>query len=219
MRKMTLIIIAVVSLSCLAVLGMRYGKPFVARVSLTSGGPSFEVHVEKPLLARPIYEVHAAMFGSRDDELRFDHTSSGARIGAVGLDRVELGADGWHVLIETDSEGRIAPGTRLEFPLELGGRQPSLRCRPAERADGYLRATRSADSDELDGEFFAEFESCELAETGKAMDWRFPVTVRGRFVRLSPRPRRNPRRNWRVQATTASDAVAATVESSPRGAA
>ncbi len=207
MRKLILIITGVALLSCLTLLGSRHGTPFAARVSGTSGGPSFELHVEKPLLQRPIYEVPFALFGSRDDDLWFDDMSRGARIEAVGLDRLELNGDGWHVLIEVDAEGRIAAGTRLEFPLEVGGRQRSLRCRPAEGADGYLHATKSTDSDALDGEYFAEFESCEDAETGKSMDWLFPVTVRGRFAKLSPRPRRIRRPTSRCSLPASAHAI------------
>ena len=184
--KKTLVIIVGLALllACLVLLRSRSDKPVAASVSGTSQGPSFEVHVKKPLLARPFWEVPGVIFGFRDDDLRFDHTNRGAQIGSVGLDRLELSADGWHLFIETDGEGRIAQGTRLVFPLELAGTQRSLRCRPAERAAGYLRTAKRAGSDELDGQFFVEFASCENAETGKAIEWRLPLTVRGSFKGL-----------------------------------
>jgi hypothetical protein len=140
--------------------------------------------------------------------LRFNHASRGARIGSVGQNRVELFADGWDLLIETDGEGRVAPGTRLVFPMEMAEVQRTLRCRPADPAVGYLRTTPRAGSGEvdgrLDGTFLVEFAKCENAETGKILDteaggnpgdaWpSSPLTLRGRFVAPvtppSPKPK------------------------------
>ena len=42
------------------------------------------------------------------------------------------------------------------FPIALGGRQVTLRCRPADPASGYLRTTKGAGSDELDGRFLVD---------------------------------------------------------------
>jgi hypothetical protein len=121
----------------------------------------------------------------RCPQLRFDHTSRGAQIGSVGHDRLELSADGWDLFIETDGEGRVAPGTRLVFPLALGGRQVRLSCRPADRATGYLRTTTRAGSDELGGRFLVELATCKNAESGKAIEWPpAPLTVRGSFEGL-----------------------------------
>jgi hypothetical protein len=118
-------------------------------------------------------------------ELRFDHTSPGAKIGSVGHDRLELSADGWELFIETDGEGRVAPGTHLVFPTGLGGRQVRLYCRPADRATGYLRTTTRAGSDELGGRFLVELATCKNAESGKAIEWPpAPLTVRGSFEGL-----------------------------------
>ncbi len=38
-------------------------------------------------------------------ELRFDHTSNGARIGSAKHDRIEISADGWNLFIETTARG------------------------------------------------------------------------------------------------------------------
>jgi hypothetical protein len=132
--------------------------------------------------------------------LRFNHTSRGAHVGSVGHDRLELRADGWDLLIETDGEGRVAPGTRLVFPIEMAEVQRTLRCRPADRATGYLHANTRAGSDVLDGSFLVELANCVNAATGKIIDteaggnpgqaWPSePLTLRGSFKGL-PHARR-----------------------------
>jgi hypothetical protein len=177
--KISLIIIGLALLTCLVVLISRPARPVAANVSDTSRGPSFEVNVVKPLVARPLFGLIP------EEKLRFDHTSRGAMIGSVGHDRLELRADGWDIFIETDGEGGIAPGTRLLFPIELAGRQRSLRCRPADPASGYFSATTRAGSDQLDGSFQVELATCENAETGKAIEWPpAPLTVSGSFEGL-----------------------------------
>jgi hypothetical protein len=86
------------------------------------------------------------------------------------------------------------------FPIEIAEVQRTLRCRPADRATGYLHATTRAGSGELDGRFLVEFAACVNAETGKIIDteaggnpgdaWpSAPLTVRGSFVGL-PQGRR-----------------------------
>jgi len=193
--KTSLIIIALgvlVCFVCLVWLGSRPDEPdepFGASVSDTSRGPSFEVRVVMPRSALPLGGILPDALVEKLDatprELRFDHTSSGAQIGSVENDRLELRADGWDLFIETDGEGRVAPGTRLVFPLGLGGRRVRLDCRPADRATDYLRTTTRAGSDELGGRFLVELATCENAETGKAIEWPpAPLTLRGSFEGL-----------------------------------
>lgn len=142
--------------------------------------------------------IEAKLFGG---ELRFNQASRGARMGSLGYDRVELSADGWDLLVETDGEGRVAPGTRVVFPIEIAGKQYSLRCRPATSATGYLHATTRAGSDVLDGRFVVELANCENAVTGKILDteaggnpgqaWpSSPLILRGSFVGPATRPSR-----------------------------
>ena len=111
--KTSLIIIALalvacfVSLVCLVWRVSRPDEPVTPRVSDTSRGPSFEVHVERPRMDRFLggilpTKLEAKLLGG---ELRFDHASRGAKIGSVGKDRLALSADGWDLLIETDGEG------------------------------------------------------------------------------------------------------------------
>jgi hypothetical protein len=188
--KIWLIIIALGLLACLASLvwlGSRPDEADAERVLDTSRGPSFEVRVVVPRGGLPLFGILPDWFVRKHDltprELRFDHTSPGAKIGSVEHDRLELSADGWELFIETEGEGRVAPGTHLVFPTGLGGRQVRLNCRPADRATGYLSTTTRAGSDELGGRFLVELAICKNAESGKTMNWPpAALTVRGSFV-------------------------------------
>ena len=196
--KTSLIIIGLALLACLVWLISRPNEPDAASVPGTSRGASFEVNVEKPRMDRFLGGILPARFEAKlfgGSELRFDHASRGAKIGSVGHDRLELSADGWELFIETDSEGRVAPGTRLVFPIEIAEKQYTLRCRPADQAVGYLHAATRAGSDVLDGRFLVELAACVNAETGKILDteaggnpgdaWpSAPLTLRGSFAGL-----------------------------------
>src|SRR5688500_17650365 len=83
-------------------------------------------------------------------ELRFDNARPGARMGRAGHDRIELTADSWDLLIETDGEGRVTPATRLIFPIEIAEKVYKLRCRPADRANGFLHTSKLPGSGETD---------------------------------------------------------------------
>jgi hypothetical protein len=200
--KTSLIISSLALLACLVWLVSRPDERAAPSGSDMSGGQSFEVNVEKPRMDRFLFgilptKIEAKLLGG---ELRFDHASPGARIGSVGPNRLELSADGWDVLVETDGEGRVAPGTLLVFPIEIAEVKYTLRCRPADRAVGYLHATTRAGSDVLDGRFLVEIANCVNAETGKILDteaggspgqaWPSqPLTLRGSFQGLpSVRP-------------------------------
>ena len=196
--KTWLIIIALALVVCLVWLVSRPDEPGAASGSDASRVPSFELHVEKPRMDRFLggilpTKLEAKLLGG--GELRFDHASRGARIGSVGHNRLELRADGWDFLIETDGEGRITPGTHLVFPIEIAEKKWTLRCRPADRANGYLRTDTRAGSGVLDGRFLVELAACVNAETGKILDteaggnpgdaWpSSPLTVSGSFAGL-----------------------------------
>jgi hypothetical protein len=186
--KTSLIIITLALLAGLIVLGLQRDEPVASNVSDTSRGPSFEVHVEKPRLARFLFGILPTKLEEKlfkDGELQFDNASRGAKIGSVGHDRLELSADGWDLFIKTDGKGGVAPETRLVFPIKLAERQRTLRCRPADGASGYLHTTTRAGSDELDGRFLVELATCQNAETGKVIEWPpAPLTVRGSFEGL-----------------------------------
>lgn len=198
--KTSLIIIALALLVCLGLVWFvsRPNETGGPNVSGTSRGPSFEVNVEKPRMDRFLggilpTGIEAKLIGG---ELRFDHASPGAKIGSVGNDRLELRADGWDLLIETDGKGGIAPATRLVFPIEIAEKKWTLRCRPADRTVGYLNATTRTGADVLDGRFLVELANCADAETGEILDteaggnpgdaWPSqPLTLRGSFAGLT----------------------------------
>ena len=194
--KISLIIVVVVLLACLVVLVVlvsRRDQPVAANVLDTSRGPAFEVRVVVPRSGLPLGGILPDSLVRRLDgtprELGFDYTSRGAQIVSVELDRLELRADGWDLFIETDGEGRVGQGTRLVFPLGLGGRQLRLSCRPADQASGYLSTTKRADSDELGGRFLVELATCNNVESGKTINWPpAPLTVSGSFVGPATRP-------------------------------
>jgi hypothetical protein len=193
MRRLRILLViagVILLLVCLKLLRLRQTKPIPASVSQTSQSierPSFAVQVEKPMLNRPPWEIPAAILGSRDRELSIDQTSPGAKIASVAPDRLELTADGgWDVSIETDGEGRVAPRTRIVFPIELGGRHVKLDCRAADRPVGYFRTSAPADADQLDGTFFIEVPNCKNVESGKTVAWPArPLKIRGSFAGLA----------------------------------
>lgn len=204
-RKTLLIIIALVLLVCLPVvvwLLLRPDEPDVASLASTSQGrPAFTVTVEKPRMDRFLGGILPTKLEEKligGGELRFNQASRGARIGNAGSDRIELGADGWDLLIQTDRAGQVAPGTRLVFPIEIAEKEWTLRCRPADQTVGYLQVSTRPGSDVLDGRFLIELAKCEDAQTGEILDteaggspgqaWpSSPLTLRGSFAGLPPR--------------------------------
>ena len=186
--KKTLLIIGGLALLvvCVLVLRLRRDKPVAANVSDTSGGPAFEVRVETPLFNRPPWEIPGVILGYSDRGPWFNQASPGAKVGNVAPDRLELSADGgWALSLETDSDGQIAPGTHLVFPIELGRRPMKFDCRPADHAVGYFSTSRRADSGEIDGSFFLELTTCKNAQSGKTAQWPArPLKVRGSFKGL-----------------------------------
>ena len=191
--KTSLIVVALALVACILCIVWLVSRPdeadetFAENVSNMAQGPSFEVRVIVPRLGRPfaglLPDWVVGKFDGTPGELRFNHSNSGAQIGSVGPDRVEFRADGWDLLIRTDSDGRVSPETRLVFPLALGGRHVRLNCRPTDPADGFLNVTTRAGSNELAGRFVVELATCKNAESGKAIEWPpAPLTVRGNFV-------------------------------------
>jgi hypothetical protein len=164
--------------------------PAAAGNAATSRGPSFEVRVFPPRGGLPLFGILPDWFVTRLDgtphELGFGPASPGAAIGRVAPDRLELRADGWDLSLQTDRQGRIAPGTRLVFPLGLGGRQMTLRCRPKGPGTGYLRTTPRPGTGELGGTFLVKLATCENAVSGKTANWPpAPLTVQGSFAGLA----------------------------------
>jgi hypothetical protein len=190
-RIKTLLIIVglAVLLACVALLRWRRAEPNAATISQkleSIRGPAFEVRVEMPLLSgRPPWELPGVILGFSERGPRFDQASPGARIGDVTPHRLELSADGgWDLLIETDSDGRVAPSTRLIFPVVLGGRPLKFKCRPAEPAVGHFETRARAGSDKLDGSFVVKLPSCKNPESGKTTAGQPVFTIIGSFKEL-----------------------------------
>lgn len=186
--KKLLIIIALALIAGLVVIGIRSDEPVITRSLDTPPGPWFEVQVTKPRSARPIFGIlpaalEAKMTGHGD--LGFDSARGGVKIGSVGENYLELSADGWDLVIETDREGNVSPATHLTFPIELANRQLTLRCEPADRPSGYLFSSTREGTDNFDGRFSVKLAVCTNVATGDTLDWPpRPLTVRGSFEGL-----------------------------------
>ncbi len=190
-KKILVIIIALALLLVgIVALRLRRERPIGPSVSETSrliGGPAFKVQVEMPAFnsGRAPWEIPGVILGY-DHGPSFDQSSPGAKAGKITPDHIELTADGgWHLLIETDGEGRLAQGTHVAFPVKLGGRPLKFNCRPADPTVGYLHATARTSSDELEGSFELEVAICKNAVSGRTAAWPYqPLKIRGNFAGL-----------------------------------
>jgi hypothetical protein len=153
-----------------------------------SGGPAFEMWVIKPRMARPVFGILPKSIEEKLEagaERRFDLKSPGAAIVHAAPNRLELRANDWTLSLEANHKGEIDSATYLVYTMMLAERQRTLRCRPADRPVGYLRAAPRPGSRELDGRFLVELAACENEETGKVVQWPpAPLTLRGSFARL-----------------------------------
>jgi len=192
MKKLLILIIALVLLGGGVVL-FRWRRERVrasqANVTNASGGPAFEVRVERPIFngARPPWEIPGVILGLSERGPKFDQTSSGAKVINVGKDRLELNADGgWNIFIVADVEGRIASGTHLQFPIKLGNRPLNFDCRPADHPTGHLITSTNANSGEINGSFVVDVVTCINTKSGKTAAWPYePLTIRGSFSGLT----------------------------------
>jgi hypothetical protein len=189
-KILVMIISLALLLACIVALRLRRDQPVGLSVSETSrriGGPAFEVQVEMPAFnsGRAPWEIPGVILGY-DRGPRFDQSSAGAQVGKTATDRIELRADsGWDLLIETDSQGRLAQGTHVAFPVKLGGRPLKFDCRPADLTVGYLHTIARTDSAQLEGSFQLEIAICKNAVSGKTAAWPYkPLKVRGNFAGL-----------------------------------
>ncbi|HEY6230495.1 MAG TPA: hypothetical protein VIW64_04475 [Pyrinomonadaceae bacterium] len=190
-KKILVITIAfVLLLACIVALRVQRHQavgPTVSETSRLIGGPAFEVQVEMPAFnsGRAPWEIPGVILGY-DRGPRFNQASAGAQVGKIAPNHIELSADGgWDLLIETDTEGRLAPGTHVAFPVKLGGRPLKFNCRPAEPTVGYLQTATRPGSDELEGSFQLEVSVCKNAVSGKTAAWPYqPLKVLGNFAGL-----------------------------------
>jgi hypothetical protein len=193
--KTWLLLLALALLAGLVVLASRPDAPAAPKSPDTAGhaatshGPSFEVHLYPPRTGLPLFGILPDWFVIRLDgtprALGFGPATPGATIGTVAPDHLELRAGSWDLTLQTDRQGRIAPGTHLVFPLALGGRHLTLRCLPKGRAAGYLRTTPRPGTGDLDGTFRVKLATCEDAISGETPHWPpDPLTVQGSFTGL-----------------------------------
>ncbi len=103
----------------------------------------------------------------------------------MGPRRIELGADGWDLLLVLDDDGRVASETTIVFDLVFEDRTRRVRCRPGDPAVGTLNSVTPGESGELSGSFDIELAHCEDAETGTPLGWPpRPLLLHGSFDRL-----------------------------------
>lgn len=169
-KKILVVVVAVIILVAALLLTLTGRNDQEGKASMaTLPDGSFLVQVRRPAFSgRPIWEVPRAIFGDGDRALKFTDTSQGAKVGAVGPDRLELSADdGWELVISGDGQGRVLADTHLAFTLKLFDREIRLNCRPGDPAVGRFTTNTRAGSDRLDGEFFLKLSQCKNAVSGK----------------------------------------------------
>src|SRR5262245_36346869 len=157
-KKILLIIVGLTLLLAVLLLMLRRRNEQSVTASVASAPDGvFVVQVVRPAFSgRPIWEVPRAILGDGGDrDLRFSDMTPGAKVVHVGPTGLELSADGgWELVIVSDDQGRVLPGTHLMFTLKLPGRDPlKLNCGPADPAVGHFNATARAGSDKVDGDF------------------------------------------------------------------
>jgi len=185
-KKVLLIAIALtLLLAALVLISRRRSEQSVAKSVASAPDGAFLVQVERPVLSgRPIWDAPRAILGYGDRELRFGDMNPGAKIGVVAPTHLELSADGWELVIESDGRGRLLTGTHLIFPLTLPGRTLKLNCYPANPAVGRFNTTARTGSDRLDGDFLLQLPECTNATSGKTTAGLPAFTVRGSFKGL-----------------------------------
>ena len=174
-------------LAGLTVVAYRPDRPVATIVPGSSSGAAFVVQVIRPRLGLPLGGIVPPQLFGHEAHLGFDSTSAGATIGSVGPGRLELGADGWDLVLVLNGDGRVAPETQVVFELKFEDQLRRVRCRPGDPAVGTLSTTALSESGELSGSFDIELARCEDAETGTPLGWPpEPLVLHGSFDRLPP---------------------------------
>ncbi len=160
-------------------------RPVATIVPGSSSGPAFVVQVVRPRLGLPLGGILPPRLFGLEAHLGFESASAGASVGSVGPGRLELGADGWDLVLVLDADGRVMAETQVVFELMFEERLRMVRCRPSDPAIGTLSTTELAESGELSGSFDIELARCEDADTGKPLGWPpKPLVLHGSFDRL-----------------------------------
>ena len=185
--KPSWILLALLLLIGFAVVSYRPDRPVATIVPGSSSGPAFVVQIIRPRLGLPLGGILPPQLFGIDAHLGFDSQSAGAYIRSFGPGRLELGADGWDLVLVFDGDGRVADETQVVFELEFEDELRRVRCRPGDPAVGTLNTTALADSREVSGSFDIELARCEDAETGTPLGWPTePLVLHGSFDRLLP---------------------------------
>ncbi len=184
--KPSRILLSLLLLAGLAVVAYRPDRPVATIVPGSSSGPAFVVQLIRPRLGLPLGGILPPQLFGLEAHLGFDSQSPGASIGSFGPGRLELGADGWDLVLVLDGDGRVAPETQVVFEFTFVEQLRRVRCRPGDPAVGTFSTTALAESGELSGSFDIELVRCEDADTGKPLGWPTQALVlHGSFDGLS----------------------------------
>jgi hypothetical protein len=163
----------------------RPDRPVATIVPGSSSGPAFVVQIIRPRVGLPLGGILPPQLFELDAHLGFESTSAGASFGSVGPERLELGADGWELVLVLDADGQVASETQVAFELIFEEQLRKVRCQPGDPAVGTLGTTALAESAELSGSFDIELARCEDADTGLRLGWPpAPLVLHGSFDRL-----------------------------------
>jgi len=185
--KPSWIFLSLLLLFVLAVVGYQPDRPVGTIVPGSSSGPAFVVQVIRPRAGLPLGGIVSPELFGFEAHLGFDSTSTGATIGSVGPERLELRADGWDLVLVFDGDGRVTAESQVVFELLFEERLRRVRCRPGDPVVGTFNTTTLAESGELSGSFDIEFARCEDADTGTPLGWPpQPLVLHGSFDRLPP---------------------------------
>lgn len=191
-RKAPWVLLALVLGACLfafvfSPIAYRPDRPVAAIVPGSSAGPAFVVQIVRPRLGLPLAGILPPRLFGLDARLGFASTSAGAAIGSVSPGRIELGSEGWELVLVLDADGRVSPEAYVVFELVFEERRRRVRCRPGDPAVGTVHVAALPDSGELSGSFDVELARCEDAETGAPLGWPpDPLILHGSFDRLRP---------------------------------
>lgn len=167
------------------VVSYRPDRPLATIAPGSSSGPAFVVQVIRPRLGLPLGGIVPPQFFGIEAHLGFDSQSAGAYTGNFGPGRLELGAEGWDLVLVFNGDGRVAPETQVVFELKFEEQLRRVRCRPGDPVVGTFSTSVLAESGERSGSFDIELVRCEDAETGAPLGWPpKPFVLHGSFDRI-----------------------------------
>ena len=171
--------------ACVWVFTYRPDRPIPTIAPGSSAGPTFVAQVIRPRLGLPLGGILPPQLFGLESHLGFDAQSTGARIASVGPQRIELGADGWELVLALGEDGQVTPETEFVFELLFENRLRRMRARAGDPAVGTLAIAPLAGTAELSGNFDIELPHLEDADTGEPIHWSpHPLVLHGSFDRL-----------------------------------